>query len=98
MSSNPSSTLQIKEIVEHCNNYRGADVKRSLFQLATTLVLFAAASGAMTYGYHSGQYWLNALLLLPAAGLLTRIFIFQHDCGHGSFMDSKTANDQIGRV
>ena len=33
-----------------------------------------------------------------AAGFLVRIFIIQHDCGHGSFFRSRRANDLIGMV
>jgi len=39
-----------------------------------------------------------ALLLLPAAGFLVRLFMIQHDCGHGSFFPSRRANDWVGRV
>ncbi len=31
-------------------------------------------------------------------GFLVRIFLIQHDCGHGSFFRSKQLNDWIGRV
>jgi omega-6 fatty acid desaturase (delta-12 desaturase) len=41
-------------------------------------------------------YWLTLLLALPAAGFLVRIFIIQHDCGHGSFFKSRRANDITG--
>ena len=35
----------------------------------------------------------------PAAGLLVRLFMIQHDCGHGAFLPSKIgANDWIGRA
>ena len=44
------------------------------------------------------HYWLTLLLSFPAAGLLVRLFIFQHDCGHGSFFASRTANDRLGRA
>ena len=33
---------------------------------------------------------------LPAAGLQTRLFIFQHDCGHGAFLSSRAASNVIG--
>ncbi len=42
-------------------------------------------------------YWLTLLLSIPLGGLLVRCFIIQHDCGHGSFVESKLANDIIGR-
>ena len=31
------------------------------------------------------SYWLTLALAIPAGGFLMRIFIFFHDCGHGSF-------------
>jgi omega-6 fatty acid desaturase (delta-12 desaturase) len=43
-------------------------------------------------------YWLTLLLALPAAGLLVRLFVVQHDCGHGSFFRHRLANDWVGRV
>jgi omega-6 fatty acid desaturase (delta-12 desaturase) len=74
-----------------------ADVKQSLLQLVTTglpfivvLVLMAAASAE--------RYLVTLLLGVPAAGLLVRLFIIQHDCGHGSFLRSRAANDRLGRA
>ena len=37
-------------------------------------------------------------MALFAAGLLVRLFMIQHDCGHGAFLPSKIANDWIGRA
>jgi len=37
------------------------------------------------------------LLLLPGGGLMVRLFILQHDCGHGSMFGSKFVNDWVGR-
>lgn len=70
----------------------GADAKQSIFQLATTATLFIALLVVMVASSH-GHYWLTLLLAIPAAGLLVRLFIIQHDCGHGSFFKSRTAND-----
>ncbi len=44
------------------------------------------------------HYWLTLLLAIPTAGLLVRLFIIQHDCGHGSYFKSRTANDFLGRA
>ena len=38
------------------------------------------------------------LLVVPAAGFLVRLFMIQHDCGHGSFFPHRLANDWVGRV
>jgi omega-6 fatty acid desaturase (delta-12 desaturase) len=42
--------------------------------------------------------WLALALALPTGALLVRIFIVQHDCGHGSFFASARANVLVGRA
>jgi omega-6 fatty acid desaturase (delta-12 desaturase) len=39
-----------------------------------------------------------AVLLLPTAGFLVRLFVIQHDCAHRSFFPSRRWNDWVGRV
>ena len=46
----------------------------------------------------SWSYWLCLLLAVPAAGFLVRLFMIQHDCGHGSFFRRRRANDWLGWV
>jgi acyl-lipid omega-6 desaturase (Delta-12 desaturase) len=75
----------------------GADARRSLFQLITTATAFIALLVVMAV-LSPGRYWLTLLLAFPAAGLLVRLFIIQHDCGHGSFFKSRGANDLVGRA
>ena len=70
------------------SKYFGADNRRASFQLVTTALLFVGNWAAMWYSLR-GPYWITLLLALPAVGLLTRLFIFQHDCGHGSFFKSQ---------
>jgi omega-6 fatty acid desaturase (delta-12 desaturase) len=43
-------------------------------------------------------YWLCLLLAVPAAGFLVRLFMIQHDCGHGAFFPHRLANDWLGRA
>lgn len=95
--SDNSSSLLIKEIVSHCKTYNGADAKRSIFQLVTTSLLFFVTCILMFYSLNI-SYALTLLLSIPAAGFLIRLFIFQHDCGHGSFFNSRKANDWTGRI
>lgn len=75
----------------------GTDWRRSAFQLVTTALPFVALLVAMGI-VSSRHYWLALLMAVPAAGLLVRLFIFQHDCGHGSFFRSRAANDAVGRA
>lgn len=44
------------------------------------------------------SFWIPFALSFVAAGFLVRIFIIQHDCGHGSFFKSRRANDAVGRL
>jgi len=44
------------------------------------------------------SYWVTLLLAIPAALLMVRLFIIQHDCGHGSFFRSKKACGALGTV
>ena len=37
-------------------------------------------------------------IAVPAAGFLVRLFMIQHDCGHGSFFRGGWANDWAGRA
>ena len=41
---------------------------------------------------------LTLALALPTGALLVRVFIIQHDCGHGSFFASRRANVAVGRL
>jgi Fatty acid desaturase len=38
------------------------------------------------------------MLAVPTAGFLVRLFMIQHDCGHGAFFHHRVANDWVGRV
>ncbi|HZH28431.1 MAG TPA: fatty acid desaturase [Azospirillaceae bacterium] len=69
---------------------------RAIRQLATTLVPYLAACAAMLWGAANGHWVLVLLLAVPAGGLLVRLFIIQHDCGHGSFLRSPATNDRLG--
>jgi omega-6 fatty acid desaturase (delta-12 desaturase) len=72
-------------------------LKRSIAQVLTTAIPFVLVWSAMLRSLDYG-YWTTLLLAVPAAGLLVRFFVIQHDCGHGSFFRSRSANDALGRL
>src|SRR3954451_9382177 len=72
-------------------------LSRSLAQLTTSFGGFFATCAAM-YTCFEVSAWIALPLSIIAAGFLVRIFIIQHDCGHGSFFRSRRANDLIGIV
>ncbi len=76
-----------------------ADNRRAGFQLVTTALLFIAGWSAMALAVRlAWNYGVVLLLAFPVAGLYVRLFILQHDCGHGSFFTSQRMNDAVGRV
>jgi omega-6 fatty acid desaturase (delta-12 desaturase) len=44
------------------------------------------------------SYWITLLLSVFAAGFMVRIFIIFHDCGHGSFFNSRRLNKIVGII
>ena len=83
------------------NEFKKADNPRAIFEIAVTVIplalLWFGMSRALQAGGFSG-FLVYALLLPLAAGMIIRLFILQHDCGHGSLFSSKTINDRVGRV
>ncbi len=90
-----------RKLMGELKAFARAKSARSIWELVTTIVPFFASIAAMLYGSESGHWigYIIALALTPVSGLLLlRLFIIQHDCGHGSFLPSKTGNDWIGRA
>ena len=75
--------------------YEGPDNRRSSLQVAVTLVLYGAAWPVLLWSVEVG-YWLTLVVAIPAAGLLVRLFIIQHDCGHGSYFTSQRMANAVG--
>ena len=93
-----ASQAGAKVWMQKLSAYREPSRLRSAVELLVTAVPFALAWASMLVAVHLGHFWLYALLLLPAAGLLVRLFMVQHDCGHGSFFPSRRGNDWTGRA
>jgi acyl-lipid omega-6 desaturase (Delta-12 desaturase) len=79
------------------NAYRTPSQLRSVFEITVTVVPFVLL---WTLALISLQwaYLLSLALAVLAAAFLVRLFMIQHDCGHGSFFNKRIANDWIGRA
>jgi omega-6 fatty acid desaturase (delta-12 desaturase) len=77
--------------------YQQPDVRKSTWQIVNSFGGLFLCWVLMYFSLSVG-YWLTLLLAIPAAGFAVRIFIIQHDCGHGSFFKSRKANDSTGIV
>ena len=77
--------------------YREPRPARSLAELAVTLLPFFGLWFTMLASLQY-SYVLTLVLAVPTAGLLVRLFIIQHDCGHGAFLRRRRRNDTVGRL
>jgi omega-6 fatty acid desaturase (delta-12 desaturase) len=77
--------------------YRRPSTGRGIVEIAITIVPLAVL-WALIWATLDLGYWISLLLAVPAAGFLVRLFMIQHDCGHGSFFRHRLANDWVGRV
>ncbi len=72
---------------------------KAAWQILDTFIPYFTLWGVMIYTVESGfPYWITFILALAASLLLVRIFIFFHDCCHGSFFASPRANRILGYV
>lgn len=86
-----------KRAVQSLLAFAKPDPMKSIWQLANTSIAFVAlwwvALRALDYSYA-----LALLIAFPAGLMVIRMFIVQHDCGHGAFFRSRTANNSVGWV
>ena len=67
----------------------------ALWQITNTVVPYALLWYLM-YWLKDISLWLTIPFAMLAGGLLVRVFIIFHDCGHGSYFRSRWANDIVG--
>ncbi len=78
--------------------YREPSHTRSVLEIAITFLPFAGLWTLAWTAIHLGYWQVSLLPSLIAAGLLVRLFMIQHDCGHGAFFRHRLANDWVGRA
>ena len=77
--------------------YRAPNAATSAGQFASSFLPLVGLHVLMYAGLSLG-WWPVLVLTIPAAGFVVRIFIIQHDCGHGSFLRSRRSNDAVGML
>src|SRR5712692_8290608 len=92
-----STVMNARVWARNLARYRMPSLGRSIVEILITVVPFLALWTSMWAVLDIG-YWLSLLLALPAAGFLVRLFMIQHDCGHGSFFRRRSTNDRCGRI
>jgi omega-6 fatty acid desaturase (delta-12 desaturase) len=78
--------------------YQHPDHRRSLLELLVTIAPLVMFWGLALVAAGHGWLWLGALFTAPAAAFLVRLFMIQHDCGHGALFRPRSANVWTGRL
>ena len=92
----PVQKRSAREWVQVLSKYREPSTRRSILELAVTLVPFvllwalAWISLSVSYGLAFGIAVLNAAFLV-------RIFAIQHDCSHASYFHNRKISNWVGR-
>jgi omega-6 fatty acid desaturase (delta-12 desaturase) len=86
-----------RDWVKILSNYREPDTVRSSFELAVTLGAFVFL-WALAWRAMEVSGWLTLAISLCNAAFLLRLFVIQHDCGHGAFLKSRVLSDWLGRA
>jgi len=94
MQNNKQMSAEWKSIVL---KYQKPSVLRAAWQIINTIGSYLALWGLLRFSLQV-SWWLAVPVSLLAGGLLVRIFIIFHDCGHGSFFRSSRANDVLGFI
>ncbi|MEJ2292573.1 MAG: fatty acid desaturase, partial [Deinococcales bacterium] len=80
---------------ELVRTYQQPNLRLAIWQMLTSFGGLFLSLSLMVLSL-TVSYGLTLLLAVFAAGFLVRVFIIQHDCGHGSFFKSRRANDLVG--
>ena len=79
----------------HVDGYRTPRVARGAFEVASTVVVAAAAfCVAASAEFAAVEVVAGAVY----AGALLRLFVLQHDCGHGALFPLRWQNDVVGAL
>lgn len=97
MDPSPVPLPDARTLAEILERYRTPSFGRSLAQLIVSASLFALAWTASLLALKV-SVWLTFVLSGVTALFLMRLFMIQHDCGHGSFFRSQRLNDAVGGV
>ncbi|UWQ96945.1 fatty acid desaturase [Rhodobacteraceae bacterium M385] len=76
--------------------YREPNHSRSIFEVAVTLAPFTVI-WALAWWSLSVSPWLALALAVANSTFLVRLFMIQHDCGHGAFFKNRKVGDWLGR-
>ena len=94
--SRETAPRDLRKIARHLTTFRQPSNMRASLELAASVVPLMLLWLLMWLSLDL-HYAVTLLLAVPAAGFLLRLFLIQHDCGHGAFFKGRRANGWVGR-
>jgi len=95
--STDSAGVSVNEWKQRLKPFNNSKPWSAVTELVLTLGLFFL-SWCLTLFALNQMLWLWGPLVLVSGCLLLRVFIIQHDCGHGSFFVKGKTNNRVGRA
>ena len=92
-----NTAIDPRALMGEIGPFRQSRTARSLFELAITAAPFTLL-WLLTWAALDAGYMAGLLLTVPAGAFLLRLFLIQHDCGHGAFFRRQASNDWLGRI
>ena len=90
-------TVNIAALKPIVAKFQQPSLGRAAWQTANTLGGYAL-TWYLIWVSVAVSWWLVIPLAILGAGFVVRIFIIFHDCGHGSYFESRRANDILGFI
>lgn len=90
-------TPQARDWVPILAKYRDPSLRRSLLEIAFTMIPFLALWAA-AWAALSVSVVLSLAISVLNAFFLVRLFAIQHDCGHAAFFKGRATADWVGRA
>jgi acyl-lipid omega-6 desaturase (Delta-12 desaturase) len=91
------SSSEAQKLVRALSRYAEPCYWRGTFELVVTAVPFVLGWLLVWATIHI-NFIVSLPLMILTAGFLVRLFLIQHDCGHGAFFPGRRSNDWVGRV
>jgi len=96
-STRQASRPDLSEWKAAVAGFQKPDAAKASWQIINTVGAYLL-TWVLLYFVHDISWWLTVPLAILAGGLLVRVFIIFHDCGHGSTFKSRKANQFWGTV
>ena len=97
MSPYPDARTDQASLISALAGYALPNARTSAVQIVGAVVLFVGCWAAAYLALRVSLI-LGLALTVPTAGLMIRIFVLQHDCGHGALFRSTRANAIAGTL